>query len=252
MRGRRFDLVVQVGDLGVLPDRKTGERPYDRFSEWDSSVYDLYDIVMATGERAQHLGRFREVIETPILVVAGNHDELSPILGAGESDPPAPTPIDPHGLFAWVPDAYTLDAHGALIGFCQGGDPRALAGSQPGQYDVLVSHEGGFGGAGGDQLSSGPEAMIQYLRRMKPRFHLFGHFHHALGPVRVHETQCVQLASVVSDPRHPTLPVINDGCIGALDTESGKFEFIGGGWVRDYERHGGLQLLAERFHKGTS
>ena len=26
---------------------------------------------------------------------------------------PAPTPIDPQGLFAWVPDGYTLDAHGA-------------------------------------------------------------------------------------------------------------------------------------------
>jgi len=251
MRGRRFDLVVQVGDLGVLPDPKTGERPYDRFSEWDSSVYDLHDIVTATGEQAQLLGEFRQKIAAPILVVAGNHDELSAIPGAGESEPPDPAPIDPHGLFAWVPDGYALDAHGVAIGFCKGGDPRALAASQPGQYDVVVSHEGGFGDAAGDELSSGPEAMIQYLRRRKPRFHLFGHFHHALGPVRVHETKCVQLASVVSDPRDPSLRVINDGCIGALDTESGRFEFMEGGWLRDYGRHGGLQLLAEPFHKGT-
>ena len=90
MRARRFDLVVQVGDLGVLPDPRTGERPYDRFSEWDSSVYDLHDIVTATGEQAQLLGEFRQKIAAPILVVAGNHDELSAIPGAGQSDPRRP------------------------------------------------------------------------------------------------------------------------------------------------------------------
>ncbi len=250
MRGQRFDLVVQVGDLGVLPDQETGERPYDRFSEWDSSVYDLYDIVMATGDHAQLRREFSEKIGTPIHVVAGNHDEFSAIRGVGESDYRAPTPIDPHGLFCLVPDGYTLDVDGAVIGFCKGGDPRALDGVHSGRVDVLVSHEGGFDNIAGEELPDGPEVTIQYLKLKKPRFHLFGHFHHAVGPVMVHETECVQLASVVSNPRDPALRVVNDGCIGALDTGSGRFEFMSGAWLRDCGRHGGLQLLADLLHEG--
>ena len=245
MRGRRFDLVVQVGDLGVLPDAETGEKPYDRFSQWDPAVYDLYDLIVATGDDAQPLAEFREEIASPILVVGGNHDEFASILGVNETELPFPVPIDPHGVFHCVPDGYTLEVDGTSVGFCEGGDPGELDRNHSGQVDVLVSHEGGFGDAAGEDLSEGPESMIQYLELYQPRFHLFGHFHHPVGPIKVHDTQCIQLASVVSNPRDPTLQVINEGCIGALDTESGDFKFVEGAWLGAYGRQGGARLLAE-------
>lgn len=64
-------------------------------------------------------------------------------------------------------------------------------------------------------------------------------------PSLLHETRCVQLASVVSNPRDPTLQVINEGCIGALDTQTGDFEFLEGDWLGAYGRQGGFPLLAE-------
>lgn len=251
MRGRRFDLLVQVGDLGVLPDPTTGERPYDRFSQWDASVYDLCEIAMATGDDAELLAEVAEEIATPIYVVEGNHDEFSGIRGVGEPDQPASAPIDPHGLFHRVPDGCTLDAEGAVIRFW-GGDLELLAGEPSGQLDVLVSHEGGFAGAANDDLPECPAGLMEFLKLSNPRFHIFGHMHHPVGPIRIQETQAVQLASVVSNPRDPTLQVINEGCIGALDTRSGDFEFIGGAWLGDYGRQGGLRLLAEHLNRGPA
>ena len=245
LRGRKFDLVVQVGDLGVLPDPATGERPYDRFSEWDIAVYDLYELVKATGEDAKLLGEFGQEIASPIHVVPGNHDAFAQFFETREANERCPVPIDPHGLFHCVPDGYTVRCDDAVVGFCAGGDPQRLGQDYSGPLDLFVSHEGGFGEAAGEDLPEGPEPVIRYLKSNKPLFHVFGHFHHPAGPIKVHETRCVQLASVVSNPRHPTLQVINEGCIGALDTETGDFEFVEGDWLGAYGRQGGFPLLAE-------
>ncbi len=132
-----------------------------------------------------------------------------------------------------------------MVGFCAGGDPERLGQVNSGPLDLLVSHEGGFGEGAGEDLPEGPEPVIRFLKSAKPLFHVFGHFHHAAGPIQVHETRCVQLASVVSNPRDPTLQVINEGCIGALDTQTGDFEFVEGDWLGAYGRQGGFPLLAE-------
>ena len=76
-RRRPFDLVVQVGDLGVLPDRRTGDVPYDRFEAWDPAVYDLARLILLDDVEATLPGRIREHLARPILVTAGNHDEFA-------------------------------------------------------------------------------------------------------------------------------------------------------------------------------
>ena len=70
-----------------------------------------------------------------------------------------------------------------------------------------------------------------------------------MGPRTVFDTQCIQLASVVSDPRRSAVQVINEGCIGALDTETGDFEFVNGAWLSTYEREGRFQLLVDAVTK---
>ena len=100
MRGRKFDLVVQVGDLGVLPLPETGERPYDRFEAWDPAVYDLYDLVTARGDDASLAQEMRHQLTSPILVVSGNHDAFSDLLSSADAKPDSTVPIDPHETVA--------------------------------------------------------------------------------------------------------------------------------------------------------
>lgn len=249
MRKKPFDLVVQVGDLGVLPSPETGEIPYDRFSQWDPSVYDLCDIIKADKADAQIAQQIRALLSSPILVVAGNHDEFAEIRNSVENTS-SPIPLDPHNLFQCVPDGFTVEIDGETVGFCEGEDPSALQQNHPKPIDVLVSHEGGFG-AGADkyQLSEGPQPLLEYLKTSKPRYHAFGHFHHPVAPRTVYQTQCFQLSSIVSNPRDPTLQVVNEGCIGALDTKTGDFEFVTGDWLSAYQREGGFPLLINTLNK---
>lgn len=253
IRKKRFDLVVQVGDLGVMPLPQSGEIPYDRFSQWDPAVYDLCSLILAEGTDAQLARDTRAQLTSSILVVAGNHDEFSDIRNAIKIKSSVPIPLDPHGLFECVPDGFTLEVEEETIGFCEGGDPEALQHNHPKDIDILVSHEGGFGvGADADNLAEGPHDLLEYLRTSKPRYHVFGHFHHPVAPRKVYETECIQVASVVSNPRDPKLQVINEGCIGALDTETGDFEFVSGDWLSTYKRDGGFQLLADAINKTST
>ena len=253
MREKVFDLVVQVGDLGVMPLPQSGEIPYDRFSQWDPAVYDLCSLILAEGTDAQLARDTRAQLTSSILVVAGNHDEFSAIRNSVETKSSVPIPLDPHGLFKCVPDGFSLEVGEETIGFCEGGDPEALQHNHPKSIDILVSHEGGFGvGADADNLAEGPQDLLKYLRISKPRYHVFGHFHHPVAPRKVYETECIQVASVVSNPRDPKLQVINKGCIGALDTETGDFEFVSGDWLSTYKRDGGFQLLADAINKTST
>jgi hypothetical protein len=143
-----------------------------------------------------------------------------------------------------------MDTGGAVIGFCEGGDPAALQHKDPRNLDVLVSHEGPWGfGTNTADVPRGSRALLEYLEVSRPHYHVFGHLHYPIGPLTVHDTQCIQVASVVSNPRDPTLQVIKEGCIGTLDTETGDFEFVKGAWLGTYQRKGGFQLLADAINK---
>lgn len=243
MREKPFDLVVQVGDLGVLPNPKSGEIPYDRFSLWDPSVYDIWHLILNKGEIPELMEKVRSHLASPIRVVSGNHDEFAPIREFLGIQPDAPAPIDPHDIFLSVPDGYTVEIDDEVVGFCEGRDFTVFDEKKSSRMDVLVSHEGGFGiGAEKDELAVGSDALLEHLKIWKPRYHVFGHFHHPVGPRVVFETQCMQLSSVVSDPRR-NQPVMEVGSLGALDTETGSFEFLDEPWLTDFTRVNGYTEL---------
>ena len=254
-RRKPFDLVVQVGDLGVLPNSKTGDVPYDRFVKWDPAVYDLAKLILLDEVDATLPSRVREHLTRPILVVAGDHDEFASLQNSEVSGLCRPQPVDPHGIFEYVPDGFVHQARDTSVGFCEAGNPRALESRLENAMDVLASHEGGFGvGAESDGLAPGPDAMLSFLERRKPAFHVFGHFHHPVAPRRVHETMCVQVASVVTDARSSPNQVVREGCVGVLNTTDWKFEFVSGDWLGSYPREVGFDFLAEtvdRIDKGT-
>ena len=248
MRERPFDLVVQVGDLGVMPLPVSEEIPYDEFSQWDPAVYDFCDLILAKRKDARLAREIRAQLPSSILVLAGNHDDFTAVRSSANVKPSEPVPLDPHGLFHCVPDGFTIAIGGQTVGFSERGDPQTL--QHLGKVDVFVSHSGGFGvGADANGLREGSQDLLEYLEASKPNFHVFGHLHQPIGPLMVHDTQCVQLASIVSNPRDPTLQVINAGCIGALDTDTGDFELVSGDWLSTYQREGGFRLLADTLDK---
>jgi hypothetical protein len=72
---RHLDLIIQLGDIGILPDSKAPEPPFDRYYEWNKSIYDLFYLRRAAGSDADILKRVRSHIGTPILFIQGNHDD---------------------------------------------------------------------------------------------------------------------------------------------------------------------------------
>ena len=238
-----FDLVVQVGDLGVLPNPETREMSYDRFSLSDPSVYDLWHLIQNEDELPPLMAKVRSYLPTPILAVAGNHDEFAPVRDSLGIAPHAPVPLDPHDTFAGVPDGFTVQIGDETVGFCEGSNIGVFEKDGSPRLDVLVTHEGGFDvEAEKDELAVGSDALLEYLQARKPRYHVFGHFHHPVGPRMVHEAPCVQLASVVSHPLSDK-PVMEAGGFGALDTETDRFEFLDDAWLGDFTRVNGYEML---------
>lgn len=243
MRGQPFDMVVQVGDLGVLPNPENGQIPYDRFSLWDPSVYDLWHVFLNKDEVPKLMKEVKAYLPSPIFVVTGNHDEFTDIRYVLRVEPHSSAPLDPYGIFACVPDGFTVDLGDKTIGFCEGTDLSVFEQSNNSRLDILVSHEGGFGpGAEENKLAVGSNSLLEFLRNWKPNYHIFGHFHHPVGPRAVYETMCIQLSSVVSDPRRDR-PVMERGGLGVLDTETGCFEFLDDEWLNDFTRINGYQKL---------
>ncbi len=188
--------MLQVGDLGVFPDRARLDRSTRRHVEQDpAGLGFLYDFMNHHGEMA----RFLEEVSCPLLFVRGNHEdhlwldhweqqatdpcysidvykrlyclktgvpytfcvgeEAMTILGIGRIGRPANSPrVKPHYLQA--------DEQGRLNQL------------PPISIDLLLTHD-----AGRDQifLGSGIEGIESICERTRPLYHFFGHYG---GPYR--------------------------------------------------------------------
>src|SRR5688500_17091657 len=104
---RRFDLVVQVGDLGV-PDPD----PSDPHVAADDAERDFGRFLAATGRRAESLRRARALLPGPIPFVRGNHEDPAWLAGLPEDGP-----ADPFDLFRYVRDGTVTDLDGLRVGY---------------------------------------------------------------------------------------------------------------------------------------
>ena len=251
---RRFDLVIQVGDLGILPRPEEKSPPHDRFAQWDASVHDLFRLFRASGPAADMLRSIRAQFNGPIMFLQGNHDERTAALNERQGELLQPLPVDPFGLFSFVPDGFLLRRDGTTMAFIGGTEARtgddgglceaALRSIPPGQVDILVTHEGPYG-ISTNTLGKvmGSRLISASLKEIKPRYHLFGHHHAMIGPVDVDGVQCIGLASLVADPRRPAKQVVRDGCLGIVDTEQDTFAFVTAPCLSGFGRGMDLQDL---------
>ncbi|MEX1254029.1 MAG: metallophosphoesterase [Dehalococcoidia bacterium] len=152
----RFDLIVQVGDLG-FPDPARGDEMSKRYLEVDPAEADLGRFLRADGRRADALRRVRERLGKPVHFVRGNHEDFAWLAGLPVDPATGTAPTDPLDLLHYVPDGTVLDIDGYRIAFLGGveelpGEPaidmrayESLINEAPRSIDLLVTHEGPYG-----------------------------------------------------------------------------------------------------------
>jgi hypothetical protein len=258
---RRFDLVVQVGDMGAEPNRELSDLPAH-----DPYGADFAQLLKATGERAAQLSMLRTHLARPIHFVRGNHEDfawLSGLQAAARAQSPHPAgthdsaglngtvAVDPFDLFRYVSDGTVLDVGGVRIAFLGGVEEqtgpagidaaayRALEALGPGGVDVLVAHEGHHGisiGFRGDM--HGSPLMTRLLEKTTPAFFVFGHAHKPIGPDRFGSTVYVGLDGLLPFRKwQPNATGFLPGCLAVLDTTEGTLAPVVDPWLRAFHTH---------------
>jgi hypothetical protein len=245
--GRRLDLALQVGDLGLPtePDPATLDPAARRYWEADPSEGDLARLLRAAGRRADNLRRARERLSGPVLFLRGNHEDFGWLAGL-----PTDAAADPFDLFRYAPDGTLLELDGLRIA-CLGGVEEQrdaaeidwpayerLSALGPGRVDLLVTHEGPYGtsvGFRGDV--HGSAAISRLVERLGPRWHVAGHAHVLHGPRRFGPTVYLGVDCVVASPVwEPEKTGLQPGCLAVLDTETAALEPVLDGWLTGFDR----------------
>jgi hypothetical protein len=247
--GRRFDLVVQVGDLGEPnPDP---DAPHARI---DPGELDLGRLLGATGRRADSLRRARSLLPGPIGFVRGNHEDFAWLRGLGPDGA-----ADRFDLFRYVRDG-TLEERGRLrIAYLGGveeesGDPsidraayERLVALGPGRIDLLVSHQGPYGSSVGYRGDvHGSPAISRLVERLEPRWQVAGHAHVVHGPRAFGRTTYLGLDGVVASPRwYPEKTGFQPGGLAVLDTEAEQLRPVLDDWLEASDRRADFDAFVE-------
>jgi hypothetical protein len=247
--GRRFDFVVQVGDLG-FPDPARGDEASRRYLEVDPAEADLGRFLNADGSLAGTLRRVRERLGGPMHFVRGNHEDFAWLRSLPVDPANGTAPADGLDLLRYTPDGTVLDLDGFRIAFLGGveelpGEPHidsaaydALQGMPPGSIDLLVTHEGPYGsGSTHNGETAGSPLMSRLLERLQPRFHVFGHMHQLSGPTAFGPTTYLGLDGLVASAIwHPEARGLKPGCLGLLDTSSGELAPVTDPWLAEFPK----------------
>lgn len=251
--GRRFDLVIQVGDLGAYPDLATMD-PIDPVAyphlALDPSEADFSRLLRAEGDRAGNLKRVRAQFNCPIYFIRGNHEDYEWLQQLPGDETTGIAPADPHGFFRYVPDGRLLRFGALRIAFLGGagdGTRGAAAGDVdrdalqslmalgPGKFDVLVTHDAPYGisvGYRGQTLGS--KLITRLVAHTQPAFHVAGHVH-LNGPRAIGRTTFLCLSALrPSVRRHPDAQGLQPGCLAVLDTETARLAPVTDPWLSSF------------------
>ena len=246
--GERFDLLLQVGDMGAYPDPARLDEASQRYLAVDPSEADFRQLLKPTADQARKLGALRGQLSSPIYFVRGNHEDLA-WLDQLPVDRSRTAAVDAFDLFRYVPDGTILDFSGTHVAFLggveffsdeRGLNPNAyqsLMDAGPGRIDILVTHEGPYGmsrGHHGDiQGSKQIAALVEHTR---PSYHLAGHTE-LIGPRELGSTLYLNLNDLVPSPLwQPEATGLEVGCMAYLDTEERRIEPVRGDWLESFPR----------------
>lgn len=247
--GRRFHLLVQVGDMGAFPDTSRLERTANRHLVTDPSQYDFVRLICADDGLAESLARLRGCLAGPVHFIRGNHEDFDWLERLPRDSGSGTAAVDRCGLMRHVPDGTVMTFGGLRVAFLGGvgerddaaginrGAYETLLTMEPGSIDVLVTHQGPYGSSTGFRGDiQGSRMITDLIERSRPTFHVAGHAHVLSGPTRFGETTYLGLDCVVASPLyHPDVRGFQPGCLGVLDTDHGKLEAVTDDWLAGFE-----------------
>ena len=114
---------------------------------------------------------------------------------------------------------------------------EALLALEPGNIDVLVTHQGPYGSSTGFRGDiHGSRMITDLIESTRPTFQVAGHAHVLSGPTRFGETTYLGLDCVIPSPLyHPEVRGFQPGSLGVLDTDPGKLEPVTDDWLVEFE-----------------
>ena len=259
--GKRFDLLMQVGDLGAYPQRDRMDPSADPYLAVDPSEADFSRLRRAGGKRAESLRRIRQHFAAPIHFIRGNHEDVAWLRQLPVNGDSGTAPVDSFDLFRYVPDGAVLRFGGCRIAFLGGEETdgvdagaidhdayQALLGRGAGEIDVLVTHDAPYGlSVGYFGQTQGSRMIARLVERTQPAFHVAGHYH-LNGPRAYGRTTFLCLSHLVASVRwHPEARGLQAGCLAMLDTTAASLRPVTDPWLACFPTPFDFDSWAEGF-----
>jgi Icc-related predicted phosphoesterase len=242
---RRFDFLVQVGDMGAYPDLDRVDEATDAHLAVDPSEADFARLLQANGNLAAAARRIRRELATPIHFVRGNHEDFAWLASLPVDTTTGTAPVDPFDLFRYVPDGRVLTIGSTRLAFLGGVEERddaagidrdvhtGLMALGAGEVDVLITHQGPYGSSTGFRGDvHGSRLITELIERLRPSFHLAGHAHQAIGPVQYGRTTYLGLDGLTPSRRwQPEAQGLQPRSMAVLDAETGTLAAVTDDWL---------------------
>lgn len=246
-RKEKYDLIIQVGDLGIWSNPSKADAATQRFARKNPEQFDSQYLIHPQAKHVQFFQVVRQLLPVPIRFIRGNHEDFE---GLPQKNPFA---IDEFGLFEYVLDGRVLEFGGSRLGFMGGShnakkpegrlNPSAIAKFvelHQNKVDILVTHDAPYNASRGftGQIQ-GCEEISQLVAALRPQIHIFGHLHKVLplgsiGGVDSYGVPCV--VDPVREERDLERQAIKRGCLFLLDTDTQKTEFVSDSWLSEIDR----------------
>lgn len=218
--GQRIDLILQVGDLGVFPDRTRLDRATRRHGLNDPAVLGFQRFFsLAHSEVAEALS----TVTCPLLFVRGNHEDHVWLDRLEQQATGSCFAVDAYQRL-WclkTGDPYTFEQGGealTILGIGRIGRPVAAKQArahyiQPEEQqrlehlgevpvDILLTHDTTLDSI---YAGSGSPEIEQALLRHRPQYHFYGHYG---GPIHYRletktDTRCYKLGDLTGGMERP-------------------------------------------------
>ena len=245
--GARFDLLLQVGDLG-FPDLDRADASTKQYLAADAAEADLGRFLHPDATCSSLLQSVRRSLAGPMCFVRGNHEDFAWLAGLPVDPVTRTARADELDLLHYVPDATVLERDGFRMAFLggveeQSGPPgidfdayRSLMALPVGSIDLLVTHEGPYGSSTGYHGDvHGSRLISDLLEAMRPPFHVFGHAHSLEGPRSLGSTTYLGLDGLVASPIWaPDELGLRPGCLAILDTITHELSAVTDDWLAEF------------------
>ena len=236
-RKEKYDLIIQVGDLGVWPDPDRADAATKRFAAMDPTEFDFQYLLRPNAIQRKFLSTVRRALNAPVLFIRGNHEDMQWLQEHQTG------PIDDFGLFQYVADGAVVEREGMRIAFLGGIESAknpahqlrddafdTLMSLKPGSIDLLVTHDALYGFAKGYYGDiKGSQRISRLAEYLAARYHVFGHLHHGIGPLWEQGRVTLGLALVMEAIREEKdrlkQPVRND-CLAVIDHDEKNVQLI--------------------------